>query len=489
MLKLFSRSALIANALLLAAGISSALGAPNLHHGTNRAGHRRATHHHTRRRHHRGHNSRRGPNNTSAIVRAAATTTSVALLGDEAVESLRDNLSTGQAEAFPFQARAAGTAGTAHVYIDSGNAATTLFVGLYTNAGSQPGSLLGTGSIPSPHAGGWNTVTVAPTQLVSGGTYWLAVLGTGGTLRYRDRAHGPCKALTSAQTNLRALSSTWSTATAYATCPISAYLTAATSTFPVEPPGPVELTPPVESSPPVESPPPPAAPTNSSLPTIGGTATLGQTLSATTGAWTGSPSTYAYQWQDCDSAGANCANVSSATSATYKLGSGDVGHTVRVVVSASNSAGQTPATSTSVGPVNAPPPTASFVSSPTTPTIGQQGTLNATSSTCPDVPCTYAWSDDGSPTRPLPALWPLGSGQTLPYTFSSTGTKYVRLVVTDAAGQEATVEHNIVVEENPPPPPPPAAPTNSSLPTIGGTATLGQTLSATTGAWTGSPST
>jgi hypothetical protein len=43
------------------------------------------------------------------------------------------------------------------------------------------------------------------------------------------------------------------------------------------------------------------------------------------------PISYAYQWQRCDSNGANCANIASATSATYTLTSGDVGSTLVVV--------------------------------------------------------------------------------------------------------------------------------------------------------------
>ncbi len=43
--------------------------------------------------------------------------------------------------------------------------------------------------------------------------------------------------------------------------------------------------------------PPPA---NTGLPLITGTPTQGQTLNTDNGTWTGSPSGFAYQWQDCD---------------------------------------------------------------------------------------------------------------------------------------------------------------------------------------------
>ncbi len=92
-----------------------------------------------------------------------------------------------------------------------------------------------------------------------------------------------------------------------------------------------------------------------------------------------------------------------------------------------------------------PAPTAGFVYAPSGPTVGKAVNFNAASSTCADSPCTYEWSDDGSSARPATVLWPLGSGQTMSFTFHEVGTKYVRLVITNAAGKSATVEHNVVV--------------------------------------------
>ena len=42
----------------------------------------------------------------------------------------------------------------------------------------------------------------------------------------------------------------------------------------------------------------------------------GQTLTVSNGSWTGSPSSFAYQWQDCDSAGNTCTTITGATSST-----------------------------------------------------------------------------------------------------------------------------------------------------------------------------
>jgi thermitase len=84
---------------------------------------------------------------------------------------------------------------------------------------------------------------------------------------------------------------------------------------------------------------PPSPPANTALPAITGTAQDGQTLSASTGTWSNSPTGYAYQWTRCDSGGANCVAISGATGSTYLETSADVGSTLDVQVTASNSAG------------------------------------------------------------------------------------------------------------------------------------------------------
>jgi hypothetical protein len=99
-----------------------------------------------------------------------------------------------------------------------------------------------------------------------------------------------------------------------------------------------------------------AAPANTSPPVISVTAQDGQTLSASTGAWSGSPTTYAYQWQRCDSSGTGCATVSGATASSYPLWSADVGSTLRVTVTASNAGGSATAQSAPSAIVAAVPP-------------------------------------------------------------------------------------------------------------------------------------
>jgi hypothetical protein len=99
----------------------------------------------------------------------------------------------------------------------------------------------------------------------------------------------------------------------------------------------------------------PSAPTNTALPVLSGSAVEGETLSASNGSWSGGPTSYAYQWQDCDSSGGACVSIARASAPTYRLADADVGHTVRVVVSASNRLGRTSASSAATAEVSAKP--------------------------------------------------------------------------------------------------------------------------------------
>jgi hypothetical protein len=99
-------------------------------------------------------------------------------------------------------------------------------------------------------------------------------------------------------------------------------------------------------------------PQNTAAPAVSGTAAVGQTLTSGTGTWLNFPVTYAYQWQRCDSAGANCVPIAAATAQTYVITSSDVGFTLEIVVAASSVYGTANSASapTVVVPPESPPP-------------------------------------------------------------------------------------------------------------------------------------
>ena len=82
------------------------------------------------------------------------------------------------------------------------------------------------------------------------------------------------------------------------------------------------------------------APANSGLPVISGSKKTGETLTATTGTWTGSPSSYSYQWKRASTVGGTYSNIGSASSAnSYELTDDDIDKFIKVAVVATNAFG------------------------------------------------------------------------------------------------------------------------------------------------------
>ncbi len=84
------------------------------------------------------------------------------------------------------------------------------------------------------------------------------------------------------------------------------------------------------------------APVNAVPPTISGSATLGAKLSVSTSTWspTGTPS---YQWLRCTSP-SSCSAISGATAASYVAAQADVGDSLELVVTMTNTYGHTSVT-------------------------------------------------------------------------------------------------------------------------------------------------
>jgi hypothetical protein len=113
-------------------------------------------------------------------------------------------------------------------------------------------------------------------------------------------------------------------------------------------------------------------PVNTVAPAITGTAQEGQTVTCSTGTWTGTPTiTFAYQWKR------NGSNIGSATNSTYTLVTADVSQSITCQVTATNGSGSASATSNTITPTAALDPdaqafiTAAGITNPT-----QQGAIN-----------------------------------------------------------------------------------------------------------------
>jgi len=87
----------------------------------------------------------------------------------------------------------------------------------------------------------------------------------------------------------------------------------------------------------------PVAPSINAIPEVSGTTRTGSTLTATTGSWLGSPTSYAYQWKRSATSTGTYADIASATSSTYVLTDADIDKYIKVSVVATNGVGSSTA--------------------------------------------------------------------------------------------------------------------------------------------------
>jgi len=208
--------------------------------------------------------------------------------------------------------------------------------------------------------------------------------------------------------------------------------------------------------------PPPAAPSNSTPPSVSGTAQDGMTLTASAGAWDGTqPIAYAYQWKRCDEAGTSCAEITGATSTTYKLTSDDIGSTIEIRVTASNSVASTTVQSGPTPVVAAGPP--ANVTAPSVSGTPQEGaTLAASdgtwSGTAP-LAFTYQWEQCNA--AGLNCV-PSAGGNSPTYTLGIADIGFtirVQVTATNTVGNaSATSSQTATVVSSSSPPPPSTEP-------------------------------
>jgi hypothetical protein len=336
------------------------------------------------------------------------------------------SLRGGRAQAFSVTASASGRARSIRIYVARPNHAVRLLVGLYASSRRHPTRRIAFGALRLSRRGAWVSVRIGSVALRAGRGYWLAVLGLGGRLAVRAGASASCSSELSAQRRLRRLPLRWRGGARAADCALAARVVGVAHVHPArssasastDPASTLASSPTAAAAPPPRSTPtalgaPSAAggnrthpPRSLSAPAISGSAQVGDVLSVSTGTWSGSPTSFAYQWQACDSSGADCSDIAGATQSTYTVQSSQVGDTLRAQVTATNAAGSASATSA---------PTAVITAASSTTTSGaaqvfiaQSAAGSADGSSCANA-LPVSWFD-------TPANWGTGAGQIGPGT-------------------------------------------------------------------------
>jgi hypothetical protein len=136
------------------------------------------------------------------------------------------------------------------------------------------------------------------------------------------------------------------------------------------------------------------APVNTVLPNVTGTLYIGDLLTTTDGTWSGTPTSFTYQWKR------GVTNIGTNAN-TYTIVTADAGTNITCVVTAINAIGSTPATSNVFvpsalfAPTNIAPP---YIAGDVTWTAGQliYFSDNQWDSNPPNPTLTYQWLRNGS---------------------------------------------------------------------------------------------
>jgi hypothetical protein len=197
------------------------------------------------------------------------------------------------------------------------------------------------------------------------------------------------------------------------------------------------------------------------------------------------PTSYAYQWQRCSSAGSGCTAITDATDSSYTLTSLDVDSTVRVVVTGTSAAGTASATSpastvvTAVAPSNvaAPSITGAVTAAVGTALTADTGTWKGTT----PISFSYQWVRcDGNGGSCADISGATGSSYT-PVDADVGKTIRVRVTANNGVGSPASSTSGATV------PVASSAPANVVAPSVNGDEEIGEVLFATLGTWSGAP--
>jgi len=221
------------------------------------------------------------------------------------------------------------------------------------------------------------------------------------------------------------------------------------------------------------------APTNLTFPSISGDASgAGHVLTVDHGTWTGSPSSYAYTWYRCDSAGAVCDPISGETGPTYTTSAADLGHLIRVGVVATNGYGASGEYLTGFAyAIGTPTPTTYPTLSGDTTDVGQVLSITVGAWTGSPTGYSYTWyrcNTAGIACSPIPGA----TSQTYVIAAADLGYRiYAGVAASNGFGASGEYDtgfaHYLVGGPRP----------TADDGGITGTPTVGQTLTARHGTW------
>jgi hypothetical protein len=224
-----------------------------------------------------------------------------------------------------------------------------------------------------------------------------------------------------------------------------------------------------------------ATPVLQTAPAVTGTVQRTRTLTAFTGTWSDSPSSYGYQWQR--DTGTGFGDIALATAQTYVPVAGDLGADLRVLVTATNGEGaSTAAPSAAVGPVDDLHPPANTAPPGVSGLATNGHTLTADPGAWDNAPTAYSYQwqrDTGSGFGAIP----LATAATYVLQAADVGALVrVQVTATNGDGPSAAASSGATAPVADVP-----QPVNSARPAISGVAQAGHALTATDGTWSHVP--
>lgn len=126
-------------------------------------------------------------------------------------------------------------------------------------------------------------------------------------------------------------------------------------------------------------------------PAVTGTPQAGQTLTSAAGTWSGSPTSFVYEWRRCDAVGAGCATIVGAVASAYTLTPDDIGATLSLIVTATGKGGSQATVAPTTPVIAAAPVPAAVVGS----LVAQPGVAGAVVSD--DARATTTWQPGAVP--------------------------------------------------------------------------------------------